>query len=142
VEKIQRTRASGGRVVAVGTTVVRARTALRDGEVQPFAGETQIFIFQDSTFAASTLVTNFHLPIDAIDARVSFAGRNLLDAYRHASSALRFFVWDAMLIRHAIRRIRCLIRVAQQSVQCVQPQLCDYNCHGVRKGVRCVRRPP
>jgi S-adenosylmethionine:tRNA ribosyltransferase-isomerase len=46
VDKMRRTRATGGRVVAVGTTVVRAlEAALRDGEVHPFAGETQIFIF-------------------------------------------------------------------------------------------------
>ena len=46
VEQVRATRARGGRVVAVGTTVVRAlESAMRDGELQPFAGETQIFIF-------------------------------------------------------------------------------------------------
>ena len=49
VEQMRATRARGGRVVAVGTTVVRAlESASRDGEVQPFAGETQIFIFPGS----------------------------------------------------------------------------------------------
>ncbi len=46
VEKMHRARAAGKRVIAVGTTVVRAlESAKRDGVVQPFAGETQIFIF-------------------------------------------------------------------------------------------------
>jgi S-adenosylmethionine:tRNA ribosyltransferase-isomerase len=54
VEKIRRTRAGGGRVVAVGTTVVRAlEAALRDEEVRPFAGETQIFIFPGYRIARS-----------------------------------------------------------------------------------------
>ncbi|MCZ7009819.1 S-adenosylmethionine:tRNA ribosyltransferase-isomerase, partial [Salmonella enterica] len=46
VEQVRRTRARGGRVIAVGTTVVRAlESAMRDGELRPFAGETQLFIF-------------------------------------------------------------------------------------------------
>jgi len=46
IEQVRRTRAAGHRVIAVGTTVVRAlESAMREGELQPFAGETQIFIF-------------------------------------------------------------------------------------------------
>ena len=58
------TRARGGRVIAVGTTVVRAlETAMRDGELQPFAGETQIFIFPGYRIRrVDALLTNFHLP--------------------------------------------------------------------------------
>jgi len=104
VEKIRRTRANGGRVVAVGTTVVRAlESALRDGEVQPFAGETQIFIFPGFHICSvDALITNFHLPESTLLMLVStFAGRELiLDAYRHAvEQRYRFFSYgDAMLI--------------------------------------------
>jgi S-adenosylmethionine:tRNA ribosyltransferase-isomerase len=104
VEKIRRTRANGGRVVAVGTTVVRAlESALRDGEVQPFAGETQIFIFPGfHIYSVDALVTNFHLPESTLLMLVSsFAGRELiLGAYRHAvEQRYRFFSYgDAMLI--------------------------------------------
>ena len=104
VEKIRRTRAGGGRVVAVGTTVVRAlESALRDGEVQPFAGETQIFIFPGFHISSvDALVTNFHLPESTLLMLVSsFAGRELtLGAYRHAvEQRYRFFSYgDAMLI--------------------------------------------
>ena len=104
VEKIQRTRAAGGCVIAVGTTVVRAlESALRGGQVQPFAGETQIFIFPGYQIASiDALVTNFHLPESTLLMLVSaFAGRELmLDAYRHAvRERYRFFSYgDAMLI--------------------------------------------
>lgn len=104
VEKIRRTRARGGRVVAVGTTVVRAlESALRDGQVQPFAGETQIFIFPGyHIVSVDALVTNFHLPESTLLMLVSaFAGRELmLDAYRHAvQQRYRFFSYgDATLI--------------------------------------------
>ena len=104
VEKIRRARQRGGRVIAVGTTVVRALESARRGdEVQPFAGETQIFIFPG--FRISTvdaLVTNFHLPESTLLMLVSaFAGRELiLEAYRHAvAQRYRFFSYgDAMLI--------------------------------------------
>ncbi|GAA0721091.1 tRNA preQ1(34) S-adenosylmethionine ribosyltransferase-isomerase QueA [Dokdonella soli] len=104
VEKIRRTRERGGRVVAVGTTVVRAlESSLRDGEVAPFAGETQIFIFPGYHITSvDALVTNFHLPESTLLMLVSaFAGRELiLDAYRHAiEQRYRFFSYgDAMLI--------------------------------------------
>lgn len=104
VEKIRRTRAAGGRVVAVGTTVVRAlESSLRDGEVAPFAGETQIFIFPGYKITSlDALVTNFHLPESTLLMLVSaFAGRELmLAAYRHAvEQRYRFFSYgDAMLI--------------------------------------------
>ena len=104
VEKIRRTRARGGRVVAVGTTVVRAlETATRDGELQPFAGETQIFIFPGYRITSvDALITNFHLPESTLLMLVSaFAGREMmLDAYRHAvEQRYRFFSYgDAMLI--------------------------------------------
>ena len=104
VEKIRRTRAAGGRVVAVGTTVVRAlESATRDGELQPFAGETQIFIFPGYRITSvDALVTNFHLPQSTLLMLVSaLAGREfMLESYRHAvAQRYRFFSYgDAMLI--------------------------------------------
>ena len=104
IEQMRRARAHGGRVIAVGTTVVRAlESARRDGDVQPFAGETQIFIFPGYRIASvDALITNFHLPESTLLMLVSaFAGRELmLDAYRHAvEQRYRFFSYgDAMLI--------------------------------------------
>ncbi|WP_395683840.1 tRNA preQ1(34) S-adenosylmethionine ribosyltransferase-isomerase QueA [Dokdonella sp.] len=104
VEKIQRTRARGGRVVAIGTTVVRAlESSIKDGAVAPFAGETQIFIFPGYRISSvDALVTNFHLPESTLLMLVSaFAGRDfMLDAYRHAvEQRYRFFSYgDAMLL--------------------------------------------
>jgi len=104
VEQMRRTRERGGRVIAVGTTVVRAlESARREGEVQPFAGETQIFIFPGYRIrSVDGLITNFHLPESTLLMLVSaFAGRELmLDAYRHAvRERYRFFSYgDAMLI--------------------------------------------
>jgi len=104
VERVRRTRADGGRVVAVGTTVVRAlESATHDGALQPFAGETQIFIFPGYRITSvDALVTNFHLPESTLLMLVSaFAGREtMLAAYRHAvERRYRFFSYgDAMLI--------------------------------------------
>ena len=104
VEQIRATRARGGRVVAVGTTVVRAlESSLVDGQVAPFAGETQIFIFPGYRIrSVDGLVTNFHLPESTLLMLVSaFAGREfMLAAYRHAvEQRYRFFSYgDAMLL--------------------------------------------
>jgi len=104
VGQIRRTRAQGGRVIAVGTTVVRAlESASKDGELHPFAGETQIFIFPGYRFSSiDGLLTNFHLPQSTLLMLVSaLAGREfVLDAYRHAvEQGYRFFSYgDAMLI--------------------------------------------
>ena len=104
VEQIRRTRAAGGRVIAVGTTVVRAlESATVDGELRPFAGETQIFIFPGYRITSiDGLVTNFHLPQSTLLMLVSaLAGREfVLEAYRHAvERRYRFFSYgDAMLV--------------------------------------------
>ena len=104
VQQVRRTRARGGRVIAVGTTVVRSlESAMRDGELQPFAGETRIFIFPGYRIrSVDALVTNFHLPESTLLMLVSaFAGRErILDAYAHAVDArYRFFSYgDAMLL--------------------------------------------
>ena len=104
VEQIDRCRAAGGRVIAVGTTVVRAlESATVDGQLRPFAGETQIFIFPGYRFTSiDGLITNFHLPQSTLLMLVSaLAGREFtLGAYRHAvEQGYRFFSYgDAMLI--------------------------------------------
>jgi S-adenosylmethionine:tRNA ribosyltransferase-isomerase len=90
------TRARGGRVVAVGTTVMRAlETAGADGELRPFDGETALFIRPGFPFrVVDALVTNFHLSGSSLLMLVAaFAGRErILAAYRHAIAArYRFF---------------------------------------------------
>ncbi|MEF9977572.1 MAG: tRNA preQ1(34) S-adenosylmethionine ribosyltransferase-isomerase QueA [Thermomonas sp.] len=104
VQQIRRTRAAGGRVVAVGTTVLRAlESALVDGELQPFAGETNIFIFPGYRIRSiDALLTNFHLPESTLLMLVSaFAGKaRVFAAYEHAvRERYRFFSYgDAMLL--------------------------------------------
>ncbi|MCC7200563.1 MAG: tRNA preQ1(34) S-adenosylmethionine ribosyltransferase-isomerase QueA [Gammaproteobacteria bacterium] len=104
VAAIARTRAAGGRVVAVGTTVVRSlETAALGGTLAPFEGETDIFITPGFRFrAVDALVTNFHLPESTLMMLVSaFAGRErVLAAYRQAvAGRYRFFSYgDAMFI--------------------------------------------
>lgn len=104
VEKIRATRAAGGRVIAVGTTVVRAlESATVEGVMRPFAGETQIFIFPGYKITSvDALITNFHLPQSTLLMLVSaLAGKEtILDAYRYAVlQRYRFFSYgDAMLI--------------------------------------------
>ncbi len=104
VEQVRRTRANGGRVIAVGTTVVRAlESALRDGELQPFAGETQIFILPGYRIrSVDAMVTNFHLPESTLLMMISaFASKErVFEAYRHAiDQRYRFFSYgDAMLL--------------------------------------------
>ena len=103
-QQVRRTRANGGRVVAVGTTVVRAlETAASDGELRPFAGDTRIFIFPGYRIrTVDALLTNFHLPESTLMMLVSaFAGRErILAAYAHAvRRQYRFFSYgDAMLL--------------------------------------------
>ena len=101
---IQRSRQQGGRVVAVGTTTVRAlESAAADGKLRPFDGETSLFIRPGYRFrVVDTLITNFHLPESSLLMLVcAFAGRDrVLAAYRHgANQRYRFFSYgDAMLI--------------------------------------------
>ena len=102
---INRTRERGGRVVAVGTTTVRALESAADerGRVRAGAAETNLTITPGYNFrAVDALLTNFHLPRSSLLVLVSaFAGRELvLSAYRHAVSArYRFYSYgDCMLI--------------------------------------------
>ena len=102
--QVQRARQRGGRVVAVGTTTVRAlESAAADGLLQPFDGETSLYIRPGFRFrVVDALITNFHLPESSLLMLVcAFAGRErMLAAYRHAvAQRYRFFSYgDAMLI--------------------------------------------
>ena len=104
VMAVEAARARGGRVVAVGTTVVRSlEWAAESGELQPRHGETSIFITPGFRFrVVDALFTNFHLPESTLLMLVAaFAGRDrVLAAYRHAIAArYRFFSYgDAMLV--------------------------------------------
>ena len=104
VRQIRDTRAAGGRVVAVGTTVVRAlESAAPRGVLAPFTGETDIFILPGYRFTQiDGLLANFHLPESTLLMLVAaLAGReHVLAAYRHAVQArYRFFSYgDAMLV--------------------------------------------
>lgn len=109
-EAIRRTRAKGGRVVAVGTTVVRTlESAALAGEIQAGSGATRLFITPGFQFqVVDVLLTNFHLPKSTLLMLVSaFAGRErVLAAYAEAvREEYRFYSYgDAMLVeRRAIR---------------------------------------
>ncbi len=102
---VERTRQHGGRVVAVGTTVVRSlETAFSRGDPERgFAGWTDLYIYPPFEFACVTgLLTNFHLPRSTLLVLVcAFAGKNhILRAYREAvKRRFRFYSYgDVMLI--------------------------------------------
>jgi S-adenosylmethionine:tRNA ribosyltransferase-isomerase len=106
---IARARAGGGRVVAVGTTVVRAlesAAAANGGNLASWRGETRLFITPGFEFRVSDLLlTNFHLPESTLLMLVcAFAGSGaVLAAYQHAvRQRYRFFSYgDAMLLSRA-----------------------------------------
>ncbi len=106
-EQVAATRARGGRVIAVGTTVVRSlESAAGTGAVQPFAGETQLFIRPGFRFrAVDGLFTNFHLPESTLLMLVCALGgyENVKRAYIHAvRQRYRFFSYgDAMWLTPA-----------------------------------------
>lgn len=104
-DQVAATRAGGGRVIAVGTTSVRCleSAARANGAVQPFEGDTDIFIYPGYEFrVVDALVTNFHLPESTLLMLVSaFAGyRQVMAAYGAAVAAeYRFFSYgDAMFL--------------------------------------------
>jgi S-adenosylmethionine:tRNA ribosyltransferase-isomerase len=104
VEKIQQTKARGGRVFAVGTTSVRSlEGAASSGLLQPYCGKTNMFIYPGYEWrVVDGLVTNFHLPKSSLMMMVSaLMGRSrLLAVYAEAiEKDYRFFSFgDAMLI--------------------------------------------
>ncbi len=107
VEAVEAARASGGRVVAVGTTTLRLlEAASAGGALRPFDGETDIFLRPGHRFtSADLLLTNFHLPRSTLFMLVcAFAGTAAMRAaYAHAIAAsYRFYSYgDATLLHRA-----------------------------------------
>jgi S-adenosylmethionine:tRNA ribosyltransferase-isomerase len=103
-EQIRACKKRGGRVIAVGTTTVRClETASQNGSIQPFNGDTQIFMYPGYKFnTVDALLTNFHLPESTLIMLVSaFSSREkVLAAYNSAiEKKYRFFSYgDAMFI--------------------------------------------
>lgn len=103
-ESVNVTRARGGRVIAIGTTSVRAlETCAKEGHAAPFAGPTRIFIYPGFEFQlVDVLMTNFHFPCSTLLMLVcAFSDIDtVLDAYRHAiDHGYRFFSYgDAMWV--------------------------------------------
>ncbi|MFN7529033.1 MAG: tRNA preQ1(34) S-adenosylmethionine ribosyltransferase-isomerase QueA [Dolichospermum sp.] len=110
VEQIRATQAAGGRIIAVGTTVVRAlEGAAQLGDLQPFMGKTNLFIYPGYKWqVVEGLITNFHLPRSSLLMLVSaLIGRErLLDIYQEAiASEYRFYSFgDAMVILPADKK--------------------------------------
>ncbi len=104
VEQIRETQAQGGRIIAVGTTVVRSlESAAANGELQPYSGKTELFIYPGYQWrVVDGLITNFHLPCSSLLMLVgALIGRGrLLDLYQVAiKHQYRFYSFgDAMLI--------------------------------------------
>ncbi|MGH8744929.1 MAG: tRNA preQ1(34) S-adenosylmethionine ribosyltransferase-isomerase QueA [Burkholderiales bacterium] len=107
VDAIERARGAGGRVLAAGTTALRAlESAARGGRLEATTGETDLFVYPGFTFrVVDRLLTNFHLPKSSLLMLVAaFAGyANIHRAYAHAIECrYRFFSYgDATLIERA-----------------------------------------
>jgi S-adenosylmethionine:tRNA ribosyltransferase-isomerase len=103
-ERIAAARARGSRIIAIGTTVVRAlESAAGGGDLAPFVGDSTLFIVPGFRFrVVDAMLTNFHLPESTLLMLVSaFAGREtVLSAYGHAvATGYRFFSYgDAMFV--------------------------------------------
>ncbi|MBN3869809.1 tRNA preQ1(34) S-adenosylmethionine ribosyltransferase-isomerase QueA [Nostoc sp. JL33] len=111
VEQIRATKAAGGRIIAVGTTAVRAlEGAAQSGNLQPFCGKTDLFIYPGYQWrVVDGLITNFHLPRSSLLMLVSaLIGRQrLLNIYNEAIAfGYRFYSFgDAMLILPSAIRV-------------------------------------
>jgi S-adenosylmethionine:tRNA ribosyltransferase-isomerase len=104
VDAVRQTRARGGRVIAIGTTAVRAlESASKSGQLEPGFGDTDLFITPGYQFlSVDAMLTNFHLPESTLLMLVSaFAGyQPIMNAYSHAiDQSYRFFSYgDAMFL--------------------------------------------
>lgn len=103
VVAVEAARRRGGRVIAVGTTVVRSLETAAAEDLRPYAGDSRLFIYPGYEFkVVDALITNFHLPGSTLLMLVcAFAGRDfVLSAYRHAvEQRYRFYSYgDAMFI--------------------------------------------
>lgn len=107
-EAIADTRARSGRIIAIGTTVVRSlESAAASGTIAPFSGETRLFIRPGYGFrVVDALLTNFHLPESTLLMLVcAFGGYDaVMSAYRHAvAQRYRFFSYgDAMFLERRV----------------------------------------
>jgi S-adenosylmethionine:tRNA ribosyltransferase-isomerase len=106
VDAIESARKAGGRVIAVGTTSLRALESAAAHGLRPGTGETSLFVTPGYAFrVVDRLITNFHLPKSTLLMLVSAFGgtENIRAAYRHAvEHRYRFFSYgDAMLIERA-----------------------------------------
>jgi len=104
-EALNRARAAGGRLVAVGTTSLRlVEAAATDGTIRPFAGETDLFILPGYRFkAVDLLLTNFHLPRSTLFMlAAAFAGlARMRRAYEHAKRrSYRFYSYGDCCLLH------------------------------------------
>lgn len=101
---INNVKANGGKIIAVGTTTVRAlESATKDGEIKPFSGETDLFIKPNYRFKmVDGIITNFHLPCSTLFIMIcAFANKKVvMNAYNLAiKKKYRFYSFgDAMLI--------------------------------------------
>ncbi len=108
-QAINRARADGGRIVAVGSTSLRVLEAAADdsGRISPFAGETDLFITPGYRFrAVDLMVTNFHLPRSTLVMLVcAFSGTaRMFKAYDHAKrSRYRFYSFGDCCLLHPAR---------------------------------------
>ena len=107
-DQIKIAKSNGGRVVAVGTTVVRALESLmQENGIEPMSGLTDIFIVPGFDFQlVDAMVTNFHLPESSLIMLVSaFAGKErILKSYQHAvDNGYRFYSYgDSMFLEKAL----------------------------------------
>jgi len=101
-DAVNRAKSEGRRIIAVGTTSVRClETATQNGRLQPYKGDTDIFIYPPYQFKmVDALLTNFHLPESTLIMLVcAFAGKDaVLRAYRHAvEQRYRFFSYGDVM---------------------------------------------
>ena len=112
VDEINSTKQNGGRVIAIGTTAVRAlESAGLSGELKAFTGDTNIFIKPGFEFKViDGLVTNFHLPKSTLLVLVStlMGKKRMEEVYEHAvNERYRFFSYgDSMLLIPELDRIK------------------------------------
>ena len=104
IDKVNKTKQAGGRVIAVGTTAMRSlESAAIDGDIKPYTGDTDLFITPGYQFnVVDAMVTNFHLPESTLLMLVSaFSGyERIKEVYEHAiNQRYRFFSYgDAMFL--------------------------------------------
>ena len=104
IDQVNQTKARGGKIIAVGTTSVRAVESACQKEYKPFKGETQLFIYPGYEFkVVDLMITNFHLPKSSLLMLVAaFIGyEKMIDLYQAAiDKEYRFLSYgDAMILK-------------------------------------------